>query len=151
MAQRVRTLLVDDLDGTEAHETVTFGLDRQSLEIDLSSDNADRLRTALAEFIQAARVVGGGRKRRRVSTGKDGGQPKVGRKTPVAQATSMPTTTGEQVAGQPQPLAFSAEVRQWAKGQGLKVSDRGRIANTVIEAYQSRTDPTPKARTKKAR
>ena len=44
MAQKVQVLLVDDLDGSEATETVTFGLDGLSYEIDLSSGNAGRLR-----------------------------------------------------------------------------------------------------------
>jgi len=65
MAQRVRTLLVDDLDGSEAHETVMFSLDRRNLEIDLSSANAERLRERLAQFIEKARVVGGKRQARR--------------------------------------------------------------------------------------
>jgi hypothetical protein len=48
MAQKVQVLLVDDLDGSEATETVTFGLDGASYEIDLSSGNAGKLRKELA-------------------------------------------------------------------------------------------------------
>ena len=40
MAQKVQVLLVDDLDGGEATETVAFSLDGTTYEIDLSSDNA---------------------------------------------------------------------------------------------------------------
>ena len=47
MAQKVQVLLVDDLDGSEATETVTFGLDGVSYEIDLSSGNASKLRKDL--------------------------------------------------------------------------------------------------------
>lgn len=55
MAQRVVVTLFDDIDGGEATETVSFGLDGKSYEIDLSSANADRLRGALAPFVEAGR------------------------------------------------------------------------------------------------
>ncbi|MGH8880612.1 MAG: Lsr2 dimerization domain-containing protein, partial [Stackebrandtia sp.] len=42
MAQKVTVSLVDDLDGSEAGETVEFGLDGAFYEIDLSDDNAER-------------------------------------------------------------------------------------------------------------
>jgi hypothetical protein len=51
MAQQVQTLLIDDLDGGEAEETVRFGLDGTEYEIDLSAKNADALRKALAWYI----------------------------------------------------------------------------------------------------
>ena len=47
MAQQVNVVLVDDLDGTPAEETVTFGLDGISYEIDLTAENAARLRDSL--------------------------------------------------------------------------------------------------------
>lgn len=55
MAQRVVVTLFDDIDGGEATETVSFGLDGKSYEIDLSSANADKLRGALAPFVEAGR------------------------------------------------------------------------------------------------
>ncbi len=48
MAQRVQTLLIDDLDGGEAEGTVRFGLDGAEYEIDLSAGHADALRRARA-------------------------------------------------------------------------------------------------------
>ena len=48
MAQKVQVLLVDDLDGGEATETVAFSLDGNSYEIDLSSENASKLRKEFA-------------------------------------------------------------------------------------------------------
>jgi hypothetical protein len=64
MAQRVITTLVDDVDGGEATETVTFALDGQGYEIDVNEGNADLLRSGLAHWIGSARrqVVAGGRK-----------------------------------------------------------------------------------------
>ena len=55
MAQRVVITLADDIDGGEASETVTFGLDGKSYEIDLSPRNAEKLRTTLAPYVQAGR------------------------------------------------------------------------------------------------
>jgi len=55
VAQIREIRLVDDLDGEAADETVEFGIDGKSYEIDLSKDNAGRLRDALAEFVSAAR------------------------------------------------------------------------------------------------
>jgi len=57
MAQKVQVLLVDDLDGGEATETVSFGLDGSSYEIDLSSANADKIRKELTLYIEKARKV----------------------------------------------------------------------------------------------
>jgi hypothetical protein len=55
MAQRVVVTLSDDLDGGEAAETITFGLDGKSYEIDLSSANAEALRLALTPYVEAGR------------------------------------------------------------------------------------------------
>ena len=59
MAQKVNIVLVDDIDGSEATETVTFGLDGTSYEIDLNDKNAKALRDALAKYVAAARRAGG--------------------------------------------------------------------------------------------
>ncbi len=60
MAQRRTTSVVDDLNGSTAVETVRFGLGGPQYEIDLSADNARRLRSALAPFIGKARRVRAG-------------------------------------------------------------------------------------------
>ena len=64
MAQIREIRLVDDLDGESADETVEFGIDGKSYEIDLSKENAGRLRDVLADFVSAARRAGGGRRAR---------------------------------------------------------------------------------------
>ena len=69
MAQKVQVLLVDDLDGGEANETVSFGLDGNSYEIDLSSANSDKLRKELALYVEHARKVSAPSRRRRARTG----------------------------------------------------------------------------------
>jgi hypothetical protein len=70
MAQKVQVLLVDDLDGGEASETVSFSLDGTAYEIDLTSENADKLRKDFSQYIDHARRGGaGGGRRRRARTG----------------------------------------------------------------------------------
>lgn len=64
MAQRVNIVLVDDIDGSDATETVSFGLDGTSYEIDLNEKHAAKLRDALAPYVGHARKVGGGRRTR---------------------------------------------------------------------------------------
>ncbi|MCI0383476.1 Lsr2 family protein [Streptomyces sp. CNQ085] len=55
MAQRVVVSLSDDIDGGEASETVAFGLDGRSYEIDLNRENAKKLRMGLAPYVRAGR------------------------------------------------------------------------------------------------
>lgn len=109
VAQKVQILLVDDLDGGKADETVTFALDGVSYEIDLSNAHADELREALAAYVQVARKTGGRTAGRRAARG-------------AAKAASSGVDT--------------SEVRKWAKEQGLDVSERGRVPATIKEQYE---------------
>ena len=73
MAQKVQVTLVDDLDGSEAEETVRFSLDRVDYEIDLSKKNAARLRDVLGKYVGAARRLGGRRASGGARRGRAGG------------------------------------------------------------------------------
>ena len=106
MAQKVNIVLVDDLDGTEATETVSFGLDGSSYEIDLNDANAAALREALSGYVGHARKSSGGSRRRK-----------------SAGSSSSPSNT--------------QDVREWAKSQGMEVSERGRISADVQQAYDA--------------
>lgn len=64
MAQKIRTPLTDDLDGSNADGTVWFGLDGSEYEIDLNAEHAQALREALARYVKAARRPGRGARRR---------------------------------------------------------------------------------------
>lgn len=110
MAQKVQVILIDDLDGGSATETITFGLDGVTYEIDLAEQNAAKLRDALAEWVANARRVSG-----RSSGGRSG-----------AGRSASRSSRGDN---------DTAAVREWAKGQGMTVSERGRISSTVREAY----------------
>jgi hypothetical protein len=106
VAQKVQVLLVDDIDGGEASETVSFALDGTSYEIDLSEGNAKKMRDALAAY------VGSARKAARVQ-----GASRAGR--------SSARPDREQTRA----------IRTWARSKGLEVNDRGRIPSTVIDQY----------------
>ncbi|HVN11080.1 MAG TPA: Lsr2 family protein [Kineosporiaceae bacterium] len=117
MAQKVQVILVDDVDGGEAAETVSFALDGVSYEIDVSEANADRLREVLAPWVGHARRVGGrstgGRSR---SSGAGGGRSRSASSGPAKHDLS--------------------DVRAWARENGYQVSDRGRVSSEVITAYE---------------
>jgi len=108
MAQQVNVVIVDDLDGTPAHETVTFGLDGITYEIDLTTDNAERLRDSIAEWVGHGRRVGG-----------------------VRRKSSKSVTKRSSVGSD------STTIREWARANGHQVSDRGRIKADVIEAFNA--------------
>ena len=65
MAQKTQIILVDDIDGSEATQTVTFALDGENYEIDLNDDHAAALRETVEEWTVKARRVSGRRIRRR--------------------------------------------------------------------------------------
>jgi Lsr2 len=106
VAQKTVVTLVDDLDGGEADETVSFGLDGTSYEIDLSTSNAGKLRDALATYVGSARRSGR-------SSGGGGGRGRARR------------TGGN-----------SAAIRAWAREQGLNVNERGRIPGDIVTQYE---------------
>jgi hypothetical protein len=110
VARVTQVSLVDDIDGSVASSTVGFSLDGKTYELDLSDKNAGKLRNALAPFVASARRTGG---RARRSAG--------GPKTTQKPATDRERTTA---------------IREWAREQGHKVADRGRIPASVIEAYE---------------
>ena len=106
MAQKVQVLLIDDVDGAAADETVTFALDGVTYEIDLTAERAAQLRDSLATWVGHARRVGG-------------------------RSTSAARPATRRRRGDSDAQA----IREWAKGQGLEVSERGRISAEVREAY----------------
>jgi hypothetical protein len=113
MAQKVQVLLVDDIDGGDADQTVTFSLDGSAYEIDLSTRNAEALRNALALFIASARKVG------RAAS-------------PVKAAAPVRTVVrGAARVDREQTQA----IRAWARKNGHNVSERGRIPASILAAY----------------
>jgi Lsr2 len=107
MSQKVNVLLVDDIDGSDAGETIPFGLDGTAYEIDLNGEHAHELRGHLERYVKAARKVTGSASR-----------PAPARRTPAADARNK-------------------EIRAWARDQGLYVSSRGRIPAGIIAKYEA--------------
>lgn len=107
MAQKIHIVLEDDLDGSEASQTVSFGLDGTSYEIDLNDKNADKLRGLLAPYVGHGRKVGAAPRR-------------GGRKSAAS-------------AGGPS----AREIRDWARANGHDVPDRGRVSAEVRSAFEA--------------
>ena len=59
MAQKVQVLLTDDLDGSDADETISFGFEGTQYEIDLNKKNAEAMRKAITKYTSAARRASG--------------------------------------------------------------------------------------------
>ncbi len=108
MAQKVHIVLVDDLDGSDATESVAFGLDGASYEIDLNEKNATKLRELLSGYVGHAR---------KVSTAK-------GR---ARRSSSAAASDG----------ASAKEIRDWARSKGMEVPDRGRVSAEVRAAFEA--------------
>ncbi|MGH3294214.1 MAG: histone-like nucleoid-structuring protein Lsr2 [Trebonia sp.] len=107
MAQKIQTLFIDDIDGGAAEGTVRFGLDGTDYEIDLNARHTEELRKALANYVAHGRKVRG--TNRRASRGRGSG------------ASNVDT----------------AKVREWAKGHGYDIKERGRVPANVVEKYQA--------------
>jgi hypothetical protein len=107
MAQKVQVILVDDIDGGPAEETLSFSLDGVSYEIDLSTANAAKLRDSVAPYVGTARRVGGRSSSGRGRSRRAGGDNR------------------------------SAQIREWARTNGHQVNERGRVAAGIIAAYDA--------------
>ncbi|MEP6697296.1 MAG: Lsr2 family protein [Pseudonocardiales bacterium] len=112
MAQQVKVILVDDIEGGSAEETLSFALDGATYEIDLSTANAAKFRDAVAPYVAAARKAG-----RSGSRGNGVRAPRRG-------------TAGDR-------RGRAADIRAWARTKGVEVSERGRIPARVVEQYDA--------------
>ena len=110
MAKETVTKLVDDLDGGTADRTVVFAWDGTNYEIDLSRKNISGLEKAFKPYLSAARTV---------------------------RATGNSRRRGSRAAAAPRRRNDLASIRDWARTNGHAVSDRGRIARSIVEAYES--------------
>ncbi|GAA5207620.1 histone-like nucleoid-structuring protein Lsr2 [Microbacterium kyungheense] len=114
MARKIIHQLVDDIDGTVLEvgdgETILFSLDGIAYEIDLSAENAAALRDALSAYTSAGRRVSSGR-----------------------STAPAPAAAGRRRAGQ----RDLGVVREWAKANGFKVSERGRVPASILDAYDA--------------
>ncbi|MBM9466303.1 histone-like nucleoid-structuring protein Lsr2 [Nakamurella leprariae] len=115
MATLTTVTLVDDIDGSEADETFSFGLDGAAYEIDLSEKNAQKLRDQLSLYVAHARRVDGSRRSA------------VAKRSRSSRPASRTAPDREQTSA----------VREWARANGYEVSERGRLSAAVIEAFEA--------------
>ncbi|MCL1801411.1 MAG: Lsr2 family protein [Promicromonosporaceae bacterium] len=106
---------IDDIDGSEAHETIHFSIDGKHYEIDLKNEHAVQLRDALGRFTAVARPV-------------------VHRTT--GTRTSTRGTAARAAAADKERLA---KIRDWARAHGHQVADRGRIPAKIEAEYEAAT------------
>ena len=117
MATITTTTLVDDLDGSEAADTVAFALDGVAYEIDLNEENAEKLRDALAGYVAGARRADGARRVGRAKVAKAAKPARGSRTAPDREQT--------------------AAIREWARANGYEVSERGRLSANVLAAFEA--------------
>lgn len=123
MAQKVQVLITCDLDEdeTEAAETVTFGYNGATYELEMCQQHLDEFNNWIGEYIAAARRIGAsGRPRRAAAT-------TAGPRRRLAAGTRPAAKSGGDLSA----------IREWARANGYKVSERGRISSAVREAYEA--------------
>ncbi|WP_433221267.1 histone-like nucleoid-structuring protein Lsr2 [Dactylosporangium sp. CS-047395] len=109
MAKRVVEELLDDIDGSKADLSMTFGMDGRQYTIDLAEANAERLRAAFAPYVAAAR--------------------KTGR---IAGHAQGPAAAGSARNDRER----NRQIRDWALNHNIPVSDKGRLAHDVVVRFQ---------------
>jgi hypothetical protein len=108
VVQKTQVVLIDDIDGAEGDETVSFALDGVAYEIDLTTAHAAELRESLATWIGHGRKSGV-------------------RVAPRGTAARRGRTDREQLQ----------KIREWARDNGHKVNERGRIPARILEAFEA--------------
>ena len=119
MTQEVRTVLLDDLDGSDADETFTFEFDGRSYEIDLTTEHADQLEQAFQLFDPFVDHL------RRVVP------------RPAKRRTRPRKPVGKKVATRSSPRFDAKAVRAWAWENGMELSSRGRIPANIVEKWRA--------------
>ena len=120
MAQKVQVMVVCDVhdDEVEGAETVSFGLDGTNYEVDVCEEHAAALRDAFAPFVGAARRAGRGEQGQQ----RRGGRSRRGSSDGGGSGSNKERTQA---------------IRDWARENGYKVSERGRLSGEVVAAYEA--------------
>jgi len=113
MAREVIERLIDDLDGSEAAETLAFGLDGTGYEIDLSRKNAAAFRKSLERYVKAARRA-------------SGSAPRSTSRRSVGRSRATPARDYDLL-----------QLREWAGANEIAIPSRGRIPQAVVERYKA--------------
>ncbi|MFC4498452.1 MULTISPECIES: histone-like nucleoid-structuring protein Lsr2 [Streptomyces] len=113
MAQTVRVRLVDDLDGSEAQEKVSFTFDGKPREIELSHENAAKFRQLMQPYMEASRPA----KADNIAT----------------KGAPAPVLT------QAQQREEGGAIRAWCEKHHLPVNKLGRIPAMTRKAWEQET------------
>ncbi len=111
LARTVQVHLTDDIDGGQADETIEFGVDGVTYEIDLSAANAATLRSAFKAYVEAGRKAG------------------RGIRTSAGRRPASPVARSDR--------SQNRAIRDWAKRKGLTLSERGRIPGHIVEQFEA--------------
>ncbi|MBD0859650.1 Lsr2 family protein [Gordonia sp. zg691] len=111
MAKKEIVQVIDDLDGKvlDQYETVRWSLDGKNYEFDTSSKHAQQFRDSLSKYVDISRQTGRVTKRAAATATASGGRNKETTKA----------------------------IREWAIKEGYELSDRGRIPQSIIEAFEA--------------
>ena len=112
MAKRTVTVTTDDIDGSEASQSVEFSYRGKSYEIDLNDEHAEEFDEIMAPYIKAAESS---------RSGSRSSEARGGRRSSSSSSHSD---------------VDPKQVRAWAEANGVAVSPRGRISASVIEQYR---------------
>lgn len=107
MMKKTTVVVLDDINGAEGAETVSFSFNGVAYEIDLAAENLARFNEVMSEWIKAGRRVGGRAVRgtRRAARGAESGR--------------------------------SQAIREWARAKGIELADRGRIPGEIVAKYEA--------------
>jgi Lsr2 len=129
MTKKIHVHLIDDLDASEASETMRFEVDGRTYEIDLSSSNAQKFRTEIAPYIaHARRVITPGRRRGRAGTGSG---PPRGPARPAGRAGTRPGGG---------PGADVADGEMGVPGYGGGLPPRAEFGGAVLDGHPAGQD-----------
>ncbi len=115
MAERVTIQLLDDLDGSEATESIRFAWEGRSLVVDLNQKNADKFRKAIEPFATVARADG----------------------VVEAPAPRRGRPAGSTNREKPERDYDIKDLRAWAAERKIELSSRGRIAAEIVAQYKA--------------
>lgn len=108
MAKTTTTHITDDMDGSDGATEIAFSYQGTGYTIDLGKKNAAAFEKALKPYLKAATKVDG-----------------------------RPSTRRSRSSSSAGPRKDLKEIREWARGRGIEVSDRGRVSSAVVEQYDA--------------
>lgn len=123
MARSTITVITSDISGEKAEETLTFGLSGRHYSIDLTTAEANELRSVIEPYAEKAEALN------LKSVRKNYQDPKSGRSKKASTGSSARISTTAETSED------RVLLRQWARENGYSIGDRGRISEEIRDAY----------------